>query len=328
MYLLCKYCRQNNCYSALAPICFCAVTLDSFTEIAAQAQHLHKIGVKISDDPVWPISLPDLRVYADIFQGPLEFLHFVEQRMRAAISNRLELDDELDHLGLYLEHNNYFMHTEDSSNNKKDKLRYHGYRSEVDRYFAKKLVGETTPVLPVQKMPPRLREVLTFLNSNSLPGRSNIASYLLDLAGDWREKLFGWIETELNALPGRGRCLPPSTHGGVRLTIFVSISGVVSHDRASALDHARTVMISTGDSDRTMLELSYGKDSSLIELDWSTVSLEGLPTTEIARLKQAAEKLKEKRVTNAVQSSGKIGRNALCPCGSGKKFKRCCDPNK
>jgi hypothetical protein len=312
----------------LRVVTICAVTLDPFTEIAAQAQHLHKIGVSIGPNPIWALSLSDLRVYADIFQGPLEFLHFVEQRMRAAISNRLELDDELDHLGLYLEHNNYSMHAEDSAKDKMDKLRYHGYRSEVDRYFANKLIGEATPVLPVQKMPPRLREVLSFLNSSSLPGRSNIASYLLDLAGDWREKLFGWIETELNELPGRGRCLPPSTHGDVMLTIFVSISGVVSHDRASALDHVRTVMISTGDSDRYLLELTYCENSTLIKLDWSVVSLEGLSFAEIARLKQAGENLKEKRITNAIRSSGKIGRNKLCPCGSGKKFKRCCGINK
>ena len=153
-------------------------------------------------------------------------------------------------------------------------------------------------------------------------------AYLLDLACDWRENLFGWIEAELNELPSRGRCLPVSTHGNVRLTIFVSISGGVSHDRASALDHVRAVMISTEESDRSMLELSYGKNGALIKLDWSVISLEGLSVTEIARLKQVGEKLKEKRIANAVQSSGKIGRNQLCPCGSGKKFKRCCVHNK
>jgi len=45
-------------------------------------------------------------------------------------------------------------------------------------------------------------------------------------------------------------------------------------------------------------------------------------------LKQAAEKLKEKRITKAIKTSGKIGRNEPCPCGSGKKFKRCCGFNK
>ncbi|MGZ0079556.1 YecA family protein [Methylomonas sp. YC3] len=312
----------------LRVITICAVTLDSFTEIAAQAQHLRKIGVKVSNDPIWSLSLSDLRVYADIFQGPLEFLHFVEQRMLAAISNRLELDDELDHLGLYLEHNNYSMHAENCSKDKLDTLRYHGYRSEVDRYFSKKLIGETTPVLPVQKMPPRLREVLTFLNSSPIPGRSNIASYLLDLSGDWREKLFNWIETELNDLPSRGRCLPMSTHGEVRLTIFVSMPNVTQYDRANAIHHVRTVLISTNDPDRSLLELSYDNDGTLIGLDWSIINLEGLSVTERDRLKQAGEKLKEKRITNAIRSSGKIGRNELCPCGSGQKFKRCCGTNK
>jgi SEC-C motif len=151
---------------------------------------------------------------------------------------------------------------------------------------------------------------------------------LLDLAGDWREQLFGWIDTELNELPLRGRCLPASTHGDVRLTIFVSMSGVVPHDRANALDHVRTVMISTGDSDRSMLELAYGEGGALIKLDWSVISLEGLSATEIARLKLTGEQLKQKRIISALRSSGKIGRNKLCPCGSGKKFKRCCDPNK
>lgn len=80
----------------LRAVTICTVTLDPFTEIAAQAQHLHKIGVEIGSFPTWPISLSDLRVFADIFQGPLEFIHFVEQRMRATDSMLLELDDELD----------------------------------------------------------------------------------------------------------------------------------------------------------------------------------------------------------------------------------------
>jgi preprotein translocase subunit SecA len=301
----------------------CAVTLDAFTEIAAQTQHLHKIGVAIGNDPIWSLSLSDLRVYADKFQNPLEFLHFVEQRMKAATSNRLELNDELDHLGLYLEHNNYVMYTDEFS---KDigKLQYHGYRSELDRYFAKKLIGEETPVLPVQKMPMRLREIIDFLNLSSIPHRSNIASYLLDLAGDCREQLFNWVDSELKEVPKRGRCLSMSTYGDVKLTIFVNMSGVVPHNRVDAIDHVRKVMICTNNSDSLLLELSYQSDKTLSHLDWSIVDLEGLSVTEIARLRKEGEKLKEKRITKAVQLSGKIGRNQLCPCGSGKKFKRCC----
>ncbi|PJI55426.1 hypothetical protein CTI14_04955 [Methylobacterium radiotolerans] len=29
-------------------------------------------------------------------------------------------------------------------------------------------------------------------------------------------------------------------------------------------------------------------------------------------------------MARSVANYGKVGRNELCPCGSGKKFKRCC----
>lgn len=311
--------------AAFRHVTICAVTLDAFTEIAAQAQHIHKIGVSIGHEPIWSLSLNDLRVYADIFHGAVEFLHFVEQRMLAATSERLKLDDELDHLGLYLEHNNYSMYTEEFSPNKDNELRYHGYRSELDRYFSARLRGKNIPELPMQRMPLRLRELLNFLNSDiSLSRRSYVASYLLNLDGDFRENLFGWIETELNKLPERGRCLPFSSHGNVKLTVFVNMSGIVSYNQINAIEHVRTVMICVGETNRELLELSYKTDNTLEKLDWSTVTFEGLPVAEMARLKSEGEKLKAKRITNTIHSQGKIGRNQSCPCGSGKKFKHCC----
>lgn len=43
---------------------------------------------------------------------------------------------------------------------------------------------------------------------------------------------------------------------------------------------------------------------------------------EFGRLfKDSLDELEEK-----IQRMGKVGRNSLCPCGSGKKFKRCCSP--
>ena len=88
-------------------ITICAVTVDTFTELAAQVQHLRKIGVDVGDEPIWAISLDDLRIYKDISENPLIFLHYVEHRMQAFHSDIIQCDDELDHLGLYLAHNHY-----------------------------------------------------------------------------------------------------------------------------------------------------------------------------------------------------------------------------
>ncbi|MDD4965386.1 SEC-C metal-binding domain-containing protein [Halothiobacillus sp.] len=302
----------------------CTVTLDSFTELAAQVQHLHKIGIDVADEPIWSLSLSDLQVYSDIFAGPLDFLHYVEQRMRAAQSEKLQLDDELDHLGLYLEHNNYAMHADELSNNA-GRLQFNGYRSAIDAYFSEKLIGSENPSLPTQEVPPRLREIINLLTHQNLPHRSRIASFLLDFDGDWRFNLSKWIDEELAVIPERGRCLPLSTVGNIRLTIFVNIEGIVelSHERAT--EHTQVAMIVTGESDRTLLELTYGPTGPT-RVTMSTVSLLGLSHEQHERLRANAANLKEKRLTRFVANFGKIGRNDHCPCGSGKKFKQCCMP--
>lgn len=84
-----------------------AVTLDPFTELAARAQHLRDLGIDIGTRPVWALSIDDLRAYVDLIDDPLTFLHYAEQRMEAAGSKLVELDDELDHLGMYLSENHY-----------------------------------------------------------------------------------------------------------------------------------------------------------------------------------------------------------------------------
>lgn len=59
----------------------CAITLDTFSELAARVEHLRRIGMDVGEHPAWSVSISDLMVYADIFDNPLSFLHYVEQRL-------------------------------------------------------------------------------------------------------------------------------------------------------------------------------------------------------------------------------------------------------
>lgn len=126
-------------------VTICAVTLDPFTEIAAQIQHLPAIGVSVVGEPVWSLSLDDLRVYADIFSNPLEFLHFVQIRRDALTSDHIQLDDELDHLGMYLRHNHYPKHALELVGGRATHLQFVGYRQDIDRFFAARLSEPTLP---------------------------------------------------------------------------------------------------------------------------------------------------------------------------------------
>ena len=86
-------------------VSLCAVTMEPFTEFAAQLHRLEALGIDAGKQSIWLLSLDDLHVYADVFDNPLIFLHYVEHRIMASRADRLRLDDELDHLGMYLAHN-------------------------------------------------------------------------------------------------------------------------------------------------------------------------------------------------------------------------------
>lgn len=50
--------------------------------------------------------------------------------------------------------------------------------------------------------------------------------------------------------------------------------------------------------------------------------------TELSKAAESFEYSEEEKDDNTPQRNDKIGRNELCPCGSGKKYKHCCGKNK
>ena len=304
-------------------VTICAVTLDPFTELAAQVQHLRKIGIDVGDRPIWALSVDDLRVYADIFIEPLIFLHFVEQRMRSFSSDIIQSDDEIDYVGLYVKHNDFSLYAKEMQGDGDASIAFHGYRSDVDEFFRSRLLDPNTPSPVKQKIPTRLGEVIRLLSESKKRGRTAVSSFLLDLGGDWREKLSEYIDRDFATQPDIGRTRPFSTHGSIRLTVFCWCEGYGQRHEALALDHARTVMILNKEADRLLLELSFANASKLTDVSLVWCRSAEIPNVGLVKLESRAESLRQARLADA-RSKRKIGRNEPCPCGSGKKYKRCC----
>lgn len=301
----------------------CAITLDAFTELAARAQHLRTVGIDVGQRNVWALSADDLRVYADLFDNPLVFLHFVEQRMHAAQSELVDLNDEMDHLGLYVEQNNYGLYAAEIVGSKSAKLTFNGYRTQIDDYYSALVQGDQ-PILPRQKMPARLAEIVEFLAGSPKSGRSQLASFLLDAAGDHRETIARTIDEQLLDNVSLRRVRPVSTFGDHAFTIC-TWSPAVPRNATIALEHTRAVVTAQSEQRRLLIELEYSAEGTLSEIHWQYVSLEGLSEVELTRAHQAGSLLRQRRLV-AARERGKIEVNDPCPCGSGKKYKRCCRP--
>jgi len=305
-------------------ITICAVTLDPFTELAAQTQHLRKIGVNVGVEPIWAISLDDLCIYADIFENPLIFLHYVEQRMQAFHSDIIQCDDELDHLGLYLEHNHYSTYAEEIQGDSEARINFTGYRSEIDRFFSKRLLDANTPCPLKQDTPTRLMEIVEVLSRSNKSGRAEVAAYLLNFYGTLRTDFDTSIHDELVRQPVTKRSLPFSVYGNFNFTTFCWTKHSGPRSASSALYHARKLVVMNNEAQRLLIELSYSETGKLQEVNWTWVELADIPSSELPKLQSDANDLRQKRIAQAKIQNRKIGRNAPCPCGSGKKYKKCC----
>jgi hypothetical protein len=301
----------------------CAVTLDAFTELAARAQHLRKIGIDVGERSVWVLSIDDLRVYADLITNPLVFLHFIEQRMRAAQSDIVDLDDEVDHLGLYLLHNNYAQYAAELLGSETARLHLTGYRSAIDEYYAA-IMRQEVPARPEQTIPKRLAEIVSHLSRTTKHGRSRIASFLLDGASDARTMIAQTVDRLLrdNAVLGRAR--PMSMHGEYCCTFWVW-TPAVPRNPVIALQHTQTVVAALDERSRLMIEFEYSSDGDLLGVHWQDVDLYGLSAGQLARTRAAGASLRQERVARAL-ARAKVGPNDPCPCGRGRKYKRCCRP--
>lgn len=297
----------------------CTITLDAFTALAARAQHLAPLGIDVGQRPLWPLSLDDLRVYADLFDNPLIFLHFVEMRVTAGRSDKVDLNDEMDHFGMYIKENNYTQYAEELSENA-DKMQFDGYTTPVNEYFSAVLVGDSPPK-PRQKMPHRIAEIVDLLGTSNEPHRAELSSFILDGAGDWRHTLASSIENALKENRELKRTRPLSSYVGMEMTQFVWSSDA-PRDAASAIEHTRVVMLADNKTDRRLVEFEYDKDGKLFGAHLRHVTLVGVSGAEIVRLRAKSVTLQQRRIASA-QAKGKIGRNNQCPCGSGKKWKKC-----
>lgn len=72
------------------------------------------------------------------------------------------------------------------------------------------------------------------------------------------------------------------------------------------------------------MELKFDADGRLNAADWRLVRQSDISVLERPKLAEMAESLRERRLNKGMATGKRVGRNEQCPCGSGKKFKKCC----
>lgn len=302
---------------------FClSVTMENINTYAARAEKLCFLNLK---EGVSCIAVDDLMTYREYFDNPLEFLHFLKQREIASLNERLALNDEFDHLGMYIAHNCYSLEVDSIS--EEGTLYMTGYREKLDSYFER--VGTPLPQLekPRQNMAKRFREIIDVLFSSENPHAVRISSYLLDFSSDARTQLSDSIEMVLKRQASTGRQCAFSFSGtgkSIRITCFVFQNEL--HDAQSnqeMFDYVAATLLANNEDERMLASFRFDAGHILQEVNIRSISSCEISPSRLDELKSCGEQRGDFRVAKYREQHGKIGRNQPCPCGSGQKYKKC-----
>ncbi len=297
-----------------------SVTVDNFNDFAAKAEKLNFITLS---SKTIVISYDDLMVYEKYFDSPIYFLHFLKQRKIAIDIPQIELNDELDHLGMYLSHNMYSITASEFP--EEHMVNWHGFRQDLDNYFAKLYMPELNAIKPMQEIPEEITEIIRILEGETDENRIDTAHFLLNLSSEAKNDFCRGIHHALRRQPEIGRMVEISAFSEIKYCLFISMPGIKVMSTKERQDYVWATILGDESMPIMWIDLDYDKDRKLRNAKGKQCNYCDIPTGEIDRLKVLSVEITKSRIESfRRQYHRKVGRNDPCPCGSGKKYKKCC----
>lgn len=296
-----------------------SVTVDNFNEFAAKVEKLSVITLK---EKTIVISIDDLLVYANYFDSPIMFLHFLKQRKSAMDVKQYYMNDELDHLGLYIDRNCYALNPSQYGDVKT--VFWNGFRQDLDMYFSMLYCNPVMANKPVQNIPIEILDIIHFIEKEITSEGISFANFLLDLCGDTKKYLASQIKYALKRQRELMCTIPMIGFGDVKYCCFVSIPGIDNYTVKDCLDYTFAATSRNEDIPVMCILLEYDNSNSLVSAQGKLCSFFDVPSEDIERITELGCSKAKDWVLLHKKGHGKIGRNEYCPCGSGKKYKNCC----
>jgi SEC-C motif len=298
----------------------CAVS-DHFPALAAQARQFLKIKAIENVRPPIITDVFFLDVLTEILETPLHFLNYLA--LRAMADKKLMINQELTILGYHLKHNLWLEDKYDMVNLGDD------FTSSLDIAMSARRLGvpgERTPkgILTRFDGTPIGRLISEF-EASAIPELVGVGMLFLQLSSDTAKHINRGIDRLVRSAANDGRLHDMSVPTGAEnsgFTIHVSPHpeeearrrlsthcGIRKYDAKADAWYGLLLAPGTGDI-RGALAIE-GKWKSDPDMDKALDAWPKKPLVPIATLSQGAP-------------SRKVGRNDRCPCGSGKKYKKCC----
>lgn len=314
-------------YRVMVPI---GLTVESFSPFSTYCKELPQVEPLLGKHAFVSLSIDELFVLKRFLPTAGQFAHYMEVRQAVAGMRRAHLFDEFDHLGAYLKKNRFDQDIADQlKGDKVDMLVWDGMSDIIDKSFE----GEDwkSGSFPTQDFPQEVLKLLGALDATRARGWLSAESHIRDLGEEGRNdlaKMLSDLRQTLNKHPARYFILY-----GESKPLFVWLQQYDHQvDWARVNDKASAAALAVNASNAIGVVAEVSADGTYQRAQYFAVHIPSVRTEENDHIyKDAAQMDHPKRVVNLNQSkmaipplkAKKPGRNELCPCGSGAKFKRC-----
>ena len=300
------------------------VTLENFSIISTMTHKFNQFGLYKSNEFPWSVNINDLKIISDFIQFPAQFLHYLKKRIELAnrdFLNHPEIytTDELDFLGDYLEGNLYFEDYKEYSYIVLD-----DYNPYFNTYYNSKELGLSIDKIG-QKFDSDFIELIYNLEDNKEYGYSEVVTKLLDLSSEGREELINYIDivskkTINDGLAHDATVLfqlsnPNNAKSGFGISIMSSLINERENTKKKLENYCKLKKYQQKSYEWIGIAVYIDKNKCIAN---DMLFLRGEEVIE-----EQLEDIANKALKGKMIETRKIGRNTLCPCGSGKKYKKC-----
>jgi len=316
------------------------VTMEYFAELTVNLKQVQNLGYYEFDTFPWSVSLSDLKVISDFIQFPNQFLHYIY--FREKFNNKVFVQSnfkhmfELDLFGFYLyeesqDLDSYFIDEVNES-----VITYNMYCdtafctdsktpdfSSLYNYYYNNITIEKTLELPSKKYNLEYYHMVRQLEEYCDQGKgyTNIAIKLLDVDNQTQSKIIDVIHEMQYKSKQKNiaeRKSFPYMHGNFddKATFGITIITGYQKDRSTLLLDLQAICV------KNRYQYQYPEWLGLCCFVDHTEHL--VNNFVLVRDDTKSAAWLDDILKAIPKTKLKIGRNSPCPCGSGKKYKKCC----
>lgn len=294
------------------------ITLVSLDYFSTRLSSLKTFDLIQGKEWPWSVFINDLRIISELIEFPSEFILYLKQRVNMDEYSSFRAFDELDVFMYYLNHNLEFKGHELPNT----VIYPQGYTEPLDRYYDYIAGRVSTGKKPELNISIEYKELLIEIEKTKKFGRTEVATQLLNLNSEIQEIILLNIEKirkelELNKNHNYYFIIYSDEY---KIGITFLVTNHENYDLSTVKKCCKMEMYKTHLEEWIQLNLTLKKYKVTVE----DFNIYNQKWRHNPRTDKELRKFKGLGFAGFRLVGSKIGNNAICPCGSGVKYKSCC----